>query len=110
MRCSEDGSETEGGEGTIKKFKYMPAVPLSYEAQGLIYFTCRDYKQQPEAVRSRVRRVCAECADGDPAKERAIFTFVTTRISWRECCDRHYISDATLDRLRRRFYSLWGER
>lgn len=87
----------------------MPAVPLSYEEQGLIYFTCRDYKRQPEAVKKRVRRVCARCADGDAAKEKAIFTFMTTRVSWRECCDRHFISDATLDRLRRRFYVLWGE-
>ena len=41
-------------------------------------------------------------------KRRAILEWMTTRISWRECCDRNHISDATLDRLRRAFFNEWG--
>ncbi len=91
-----------------KRFKYMRSVPLSYEQQGAIWFTCQTYRRQPEDVQARIRAICTRIGGGDGMKRRAILAYMTTRISWRECCDRHFISDATLDRLRRAFYVEWG--
>lgn len=91
-----------------KRFKYMRSLPLSYEAQGAIWFTCQTFRWQPENIRAKIRAICTHVGGGDGMKRRAILAFMTTRISWRECCDRHFISDATLDRLRRAFFMEWG--
>lgn len=90
-----------------QKFKYMRALCLSYEEQGECFFTCKRFEQLDRIEQDRIRRICAACGAGDDAKRCAIFTFMTTGISFRECCMRYYISDSTLDRLRRKFYELW---
>ena len=92
-----------------KRFKFLPSVPLSYQEQGRIFFTCQTYRKQPEEVQAKIRAVCTLVGGGDGMKRRAILDFMTTRKSWRECCMTYYISDATLDRLRRAFYREWGE-
>lgn len=89
------------------KFKYMPSLKQSYERQGDIFFTCRNYRQLCEADRERIKAICARCAQGDSCKRRAIFAFMTTGASWRECCMKYHVSDSTLERLRKRFYELW---
>ncbi len=88
----------------MKKFKYMPSCPLSYQEQGAIWFTCQTYRRQPEEIRAKIKAVCTRVAGGDGMKRKAILCFMTTRASWRECCDRHFISDDTLNRLRKAFY------
>ena len=93
-----------------QKFKSMPACRMSYVQQGIVFFTCQNFRALDDATKDKIRAICTECGAGDGMKRKAILTYMTTRISWRECCDRHYISDATLDRLRRRFYELWKER
>lgn len=90
-----------------KRFKYMRAVPLSYEQQGMVWFTCQTYRRQPQEVQAKIRAICTRIGGGDGMKRKAILTYMTTRASWRECCDRFFISDATLDRLRRAFYTEW---
>ena len=90
-----------------KRFKYMRALPLSYEEQGAIWFTCQTFRRQPPEVQAKIRAVCTRVGGGDGMKRRAILAFMTTHITWRECCMRYYISDATLDRLRRAFYTEW---
>ena len=91
-----------------KRFKYMRSVPLSYEQQGALWFTCQTYKHQPKEVQDRIRAICTDVGGGDGMKRKAILAYMTTRMSWRECCDRHYISDKTMERLRRSFYTEWG--
>lgn len=92
------------------KFKFMPSVRMNYVQQGEMFFRCQNYRKLPEAEQEKIRSICTEVGGGDGMKRKAILTYMTTRISWRECCDRHFISDATLDRLRRRFCELWKER
>jgi len=89
------------------KFKYMPSLKQSYERQGEIFFTCRNYKHLAHAEKVRIDLICAECAKGDSYKRRAIFAFMTTGASWRECCMKYHISDSTLERLRKEFFRLW---
>lgn len=93
-----------------QRFKFMPSCPMSYVQQGVVYFTCQSFSLQTPEVQTKIRAICTECGGGDGMKRKAILTYMTTKISWQECCDRYYISDATLDRLRRRFYMLWRER
>lgn len=89
------------------KFKYMPSLKQSYERQGDIFFTCRNFKRLCDVDRGRIKAICAECAKGDAYKRRAIFDFMTSGASWRECCMKYHISDSTLERLRKKFYELW---
>lgn len=91
----------------MKRFRYLPGVKLDYQAQGAIWFTCQTYRRQPPEVQAKIRAICSRVSGGDSMKRRAILAYMTTRASFRECCDRHYISDATLDRLRRAFYAEW---
>ena len=93
-----------------QKFKFMPSYKMSYTQQGVVFFACQNFRNQPKELQDEIRAIATVCGGGDGMKRKAILTYMTTRISWRECCDRHYISDATLDRLRRRFYQLWKER
>ena len=87
------------------KFKFLRAVQgKSYVQQGEIYFTCRNYRQQPQQVRARIDDLCRKAA-GEYWK--ALREYLTTDADWRYICDKHYISSATLDRIRIRFYELW---
>lgn len=90
-----------------QKFKFMRTVGLSYEEQGECYFTCQRYAKLDRIERERIESICRSVSAGDDVKRQAILAYMTTRISWRETCARFYVSDSTLDRLRRRFYELW---
>lgn len=93
-----------------QKFKYMPSCKMNYVQQGVVFFTCQNFRYLEKEKQDKIRAFCTEIGGGDGMKRQAILTYMTTHISWRACCDRFYISDATLDRLRRRFYALWKER
>ena len=86
------------------EFKRLRSVNKTYDEQGEIFFACRNYARQPKKVREKIRRVC-EKAGGDYAKE--LFIYLTTNISWQQMVTEYYISEATLCRIRRRFYELW---
>ena len=94
-------------EREVKKFKYMPSLPMTYAQQGAIWFTCQTFRNQPKEVQLKIRELCTDIGGGDAMKRKAILAFMTTRISWRECCDKHYISDNTLHLMRRRFFEEW---
>lgn len=87
-----------------KRFKRLGTVRKSYEAQGLIYFACRDYKNQPAKIREKIDRLCSQAA-GDYAP--ALFEFLTTDADWVYITQKYFISSATLDRARTEFYNAW---
>lgn len=89
------------------KFKYMRSLKLSYAEQGEIFFRCQNYRKQDEKTQEHIRGLCVMCGGGDGQKRQAIFELMTTRKSWRAVCMEHYVSDATLDRLRRKFFTEW---
>lgn len=86
------------------EFKRLRSVKKTYDEQGQIFFTCRNYQKQPQKIQKKIREVC-EKAGGDYADE--LFLYLTTDISWQQMVTDYYISQATLDRIRRRFYELW---
>ena len=88
----------------MNKFRYLPSVPLSYEQQGEIFFACRNYARQSAQMRSKIDRLITE-AGGEHAA--ALKAYLTTRASWERVTMDYFISNSTLDRIRRRFYELW---
>lgn len=86
------------------EFKRLRNISKTYDQQGEIFFTCRNYNSQPKKVREKIQKVC-EKAGGDYAQE--LFVYLTTDISWTQLCMDYYISESTLNRIRRRFYELW---
>ncbi len=88
----------------MKAFRRLRSVHKSYNEQGLIYFTCQTYRNQPERMRRKIDRLC-EGAGGEYAP--ALKEFLTTGADWIGVCAKHHISDRTLERARRRFYESW---
>lgn len=85
-------------------FRFRPGLGVSYERQGLIYFTSRTYADQPKRVRDRIDRLCRECG-GDHAD--ALREFVTTDADCAAVCRRFFVSSCTLYRAVRRYYREW---
>jgi hypothetical protein len=87
-----------------KKFKLLRSVKKSYEEQGYIFFCCRNYGQQPQKLQARIDKLC-EQAGGEHAA--ALKAMLCSAISSVAVCDAYHLSEATLNRVRNRFYSLW---
>lgn len=87
-----------------KKFKMLGTVNKSYEEQGIIYFTCRNYQKQPAKTREKIENLCRQAA-GEHAQ--ALFEFLTSDANWVYITQKYYISPATFERARTRFYNLW---
>ncbi len=86
------------------EFKMLRGIDVPRAVQGKIFYTCQNYAREPERVQAKIRRLCKE-AGGDYADE--LFLFLTTDISWQRITTDYFISEATLCRIRRRFYELW---
>ncbi len=86
-------------------FRKRRGVRLSYNRQGLVHFTCLDYRNQPTEVRRKIRELCRS-AGGEYSE--ALFEALTTDRSAVQICQRHYIaSPTTLYEMRRKFYERW---
>lgn len=83
------------------RFRYVKSSRLSYKRQGLVWFQCQNYKRLSKREQEKIRRA-AERAGGEHAA--AILDYMTTDASWRWVCVNHFISDATLQRIRKKFY------
>lgn len=87
------------------RFKYMRAVRnKSYAQQGAIYFTCVNYRTQPERVQRRIETICRKAAG---EYWEALLEYLTTDADWIWVCDHYHISRSTLDRVKIKFYALW---
>lgn len=87
------------------RFKYLRAVRnKNYIQQGVIYFTLQDYARQSAKTKEKILALCDK-AGGEYAA--GLLEYLTTDADWRYICDKHFISSATLDRIRVKFYELW---
>lgn len=82
-------------------FRYKKALGVSYERQGYIYFLSRRYAELPAWQQERIRQLCDE-AGGEYSA--ALMEFVTTDRGATEICMEHYLSEATLHRLVKKYY------
>lgn len=87
-------------------FKKRRGIKIPYNKQGLIYFTCVNYKDMPEDVQQRIVDLCDEIGGNEYAD--VLFRVVTDSTkSIRSLSMEHHISEMSLYRLRKRFYELW---
>lgn len=88
------------------KFRFKRGIPISYDAQGYIYFLSRRYRRLPLAKRRKIDELCGQ-AGGEYAS--ALKEFVTTDRGAEEICGKYFISQSTLERLVKRYYLAFSE-
>ena len=82
-------------------FRVRKSIPVDPDLQGYIYFVSRMYQKLDSKGQRRVRDLCAQ-AGGEYHK--ALFEFVTTGAGTVAVCQKHYISQSTLERIVRKYY------
>ena len=85
-------------------FKKLRGVNLSYERQGFVRFCCLTYDDQPPEVQQRIWGLCMKCGKD---YYQALFEFMTMKKSAVSVAAKHFITDMTLYRMRKRFYHAW---
>ena len=86
-------------------FKKRRGIKLSYNKQGLIYFTCMNYKDMPDYIKEKIIDLCE-----DVGKEysEVLFKVVTdSNRSIRSLSMEYHISEMSLYRYRKKFYEAW---
>lgn len=87
-------------------FKKMKSLNMPYNKQGLIYFTCIDFKNQPRITQEKIVGLCSYVGG---KYYDALFDMVTSGKSPVEISIKYYISEATVYRLKRKFYREWDK-
>ena len=64
-------------------YRYKRGIKCSYDRQGYIYFTSRNYRFLPAEQKEKIRRLCREAGG---AQQKALFAFVTSDKSATEVC------------------------
>ncbi len=93
-------------------FRKLRGVKLSYIEQGVIYFTCMNYKNLSEPTREKIHNLCEEvckvCGEEAELYEKALLEFVTNQyVGVTGIVMKYYVSDKLLYKLRRKFYESW---
>ena len=86
-------------------FKKRRGIHIPYEKQGLIHFTCVNYRDLPDDVIRKITRLCDEVG-----KEHALalFEVMTNKDkSIRSLALEYHISESQLYLYRKRFYEAW---
>lgn len=82
-------------------FKKVRSVRLSYAKQGVIYFTCLNYRNLDRNEQEYIKQLCKDIAGGD---YRALMDVMTKGVSVRRAAADAYISEKKLYRWRKEFY------
>ena len=85
-------------------FKNSEFIPLPYDKQGLIYFTCHNYADQPQEVKRKIADLCKQCGG---AHSQELFEFMTSNVTRQALCDRYHIDQTVLYRARKKLYKAW---
>lgn len=86
-------------------FKKKRGINIDYNKQGLIYFTCLDYKNQPERIQKKILNLCIDIAESDYKALYDVLTSSNKNIL--SISLEHYISEKKLYLLRKKFYESW---
>lgn len=85
----------------------MKSLNMLYNKQGLIYFSCIDLKNKSKTMQEKMIGLCfyvgGEYFD-------AFFDMATSGKSPVEISIKYYISEATVYRLKRKFYKAWDKK
>lgn len=85
-------------------FKKLRSIDLPEEQQGLIRYTCLNWRTQPVWVQEKIRYICEQCAG---AYQHALFEVMTTNRSITAIAMEHALSESMLYAMRKRFYESW---
>lgn len=86
-------------------FKKRKGIHVPYNKQGLIYFTCVNVKDMPEAVQKKILNLCIEVGQED---YRALYEVLTNAYkSVLSVSLEHFVSEKKLYRMRKEFYEKW---
>lgn len=87
-------------------FRFKSSVPVSYDRQGVIYFTSRLFSELPPKEQEVIRQLCRDCGG---AYSQALFEFVTTDAGAVRVCAQYNLSRSTLERAVRKYYERFPE-
>ena len=85
-------------------FKKIRGIALPEEKQGFIRYTCLTYRDQPQHVQKKIRRLCVEQGGQYSA---ALWEVVCSRESVVSISMRHHVSETVLYDARKRFFEAW---
>lgn len=83
-------------------FKKRRGIKVPYNKQGLIYFTCMNFKNLPEDKQNNIVNLCREVAGEYADALLLLLTDDTKNIH--AVAMRYYTSESQLYRFRKRFY------
>lgn len=86
-------------------FKKRRGIKLSYNKQGLIYFSCMNYNEMPEHIQHKIR-----CLIWEVTTEHceALFKVLTdSNETIRSVAFKYHISETQLYHYRKKFYEMW---
>lgn len=86
-------------------FKKRRGIKLPYNKQGLIYFTCVNYKDFPEEVLQKIEMLCDEI--GKEHSEVLFEVMTNSSKSIRALAMDYHISETQLYHYRKKFYESW---
>ena len=86
-------------------FKKRRGVHIPYNKQGLIYFTCVNYKDMPEHLKQKIVNLCQEVGK---QHSDVLYKVVTdSNKSIRSLSMEYHISERQLYNYRKKFYEAW---
>lgn len=85
-------------------FKKLRGIDLPEEQQGLIRYTCLNWRTQPVWVQEKIRYICEQCAG---AYQHTLFEVMTTTRSIAAIAMEHALSESMLYAMRKKFYENW---
>lgn len=85
-------------------FKKLRGVNLSEEQQGLIRYTCLNYKELTPTMQKKIRRLCQEHGGLYGA---ALWEIMCTKESVTSISMRNHVSESLLYDMRKKFYEAW---
>lgn len=89
------------------RFRKYRGMRLTYEQQGLVFFTCRNYPRLPQEQQKKILRLCQRVGRNNPY---ALFLLLTTDRSVQSLMAQFKLgSESTLYEARNSFYRLWYE-
>lgn len=91
-------------EVAAMSFKKIRGVSLPEEKQGLIRYTCLTYREQPQHIQRKIRRLCQEQGGQYSA---ALWEIMCTRESAVSISQRHHVSESVLYEMRKHFFEAW---
>lgn len=85
-------------------FRKKRGIRLNYNKQGLIHFTCLDWKSQPKEIQDKIFDLCQDIGREDA---QALEEIVTTEKSIVEISLKYHLNEKYLYKMRKLFYERW---